>query len=181
MAQQFYNINHRIDSLEKKGSPGSSSQPEPEEPVYLNTLKNVVYQKWHIKVNLVINKEYTINNIVALVDSGADMNCIQEGIVPTQYFEKTSQSLSNASGVKMIIKYKLNQVYICNKGICLETTFLCIRNLQQELILGTPFLSMIMPMHTGSIKAVGMAGGIAEGRSLKSGMKSIINPAKIPE
>lgn len=27
--------------------------------------------------------EYTISNIIALVDSGVDMNCIQEGLVPT--------------------------------------------------------------------------------------------------
>ena len=64
--------------------------------------------------------------------------------------KKTSQSLTNVSGSKMAIKYKLNNVYICNKGICLETTFLCIRNLQQELILGTPFLAMLMPMQTST-------------------------------
>ena len=45
-----------------------------------------------MKITLVINEEYTITNAIALVDSGADLNCIQEGIVPTKYFEKTMQS-----------------------------------------------------------------------------------------
>lgn len=71
------------------------------------------------------------------------MNCIQEGLVPTQYFEKNFQSLTDASGSKMIIKYKLNNVYICNQGNFLETTFLCIRNLQQQIILGTPLFGYV--------------------------------------
>ncbi len=51
----------------------------------------------------------------------------------------------------MIINYKVNNVYICNQGVCLETTFLCIRNLQQQLILGIHFLAMLMPMQTSTV------------------------------
>ena len=31
--------------------------------------------------------------MIALVDSGADMNCIQEGIIPTLYYEKIDEQL----------------------------------------------------------------------------------------
>jgi len=44
---------------------------------------------------------------VALVDSGADMNCIQEGIIPTKYYEKDTEQLHHASGLKLNIDYKL--------------------------------------------------------------------------
>ena len=60
---------------------------------------------------------------IALVDSGADMNCIREGLVPTQHFNKTKQNFSTADGSKMTINYKLSNVNICNQGICLNTTF----------------------------------------------------------
>ncbi|XP_058183933.1 uncharacterized protein LOC131301588 [Rhododendron vialii] len=69
-AQEFYDIKTRLVVLENKGE---SSKVD--DLAYLNSINKVVYQKWHIKVNLVIHKEYTINNIIALVDSGADMNC----------------------------------------------------------------------------------------------------------
>lgn len=36
---------------------------------------------------IVIAQEY-IKNIEALIDSGVDLNCISEGIVPTKYFTK---------------------------------------------------------------------------------------------
>ena len=60
------------------------------------------------------------------MDSGVDMNCIQESLVPTKYFEKTMNSLTSASGNKMQIKYKLSDVCICNKGVCIPTSFLLV-------------------------------------------------------
>ena len=67
------------------------------------------------------------------------MNCIQEGLVPTQYFEKNAQTLTKATRRNMKINYKLNKVQICNKGICIPTTFLLVKDLSQQLILGTLF------------------------------------------
>ena len=86
---------------------------------------------------MIIHDEYTISNMNC-------MNCIHEELVPTQYFEKTTQTLSNASGRNMKIKYKLNKVQIYNKRICIPTTFLLVKDLSEHLILGTPFLAMLM-------------------------------------
>jgi hypothetical protein len=36
-----------------------------------------------------------------LIDTGADLNCIQEGLIPSKYFEKSMEKLSSASGNKM--------------------------------------------------------------------------------
>ena len=50
---------------------------------------------------MVVKNKFTIEKAITLVDSGANMNCIQEGLVPTQYFEKTTQTLSNTSDRNM--------------------------------------------------------------------------------
>ena len=42
----------------------------------LSLIDRVIFQKWHIEITLIINKEFSLTEI-ALIDSGADMNCIQ--------------------------------------------------------------------------------------------------------
>ena len=53
-------------------------------------------QRWYTKITLKINPDYQ-STFIALIDLGADLNCIQEGLIPTVYFVKTSQRLSTAS------------------------------------------------------------------------------------
>lgn len=67
-------------------------------------------QKWFVRITLVINRNFILENEVALIDSGADLNCLQEGIIPTKYFDKTTQSLTQAGGDKLTVNYKL-EVY----------------------------------------------------------------------
>ena len=93
-----------------------------EDNLNLLIINKVTYQKLYIRINLVVQNEFIIENAIALVDSGAAMNCIQEGLVLTQYFEKIIQTLSNANGRNIKIKYKLNNVQICKDGICISTT-----------------------------------------------------------
>ena len=51
---------------------------------FLCLIDRVIFQKWHTKTTLVINKKFSLTEI-ALIDSGADMNCIQEGLIPLKY------------------------------------------------------------------------------------------------
>ena len=60
---------------------------------FLNLIDRVIFQKWHIEITLVINKEFSLTEI-ALIDSGANMNCIQEGLIPLKYYEKSSKRLT---------------------------------------------------------------------------------------
>ena len=48
------------------------------------------------------------------------MNCIQEGLIPLKYYEKSSERLTQANGEKLIINYKIPNVHICNDEICLK-------------------------------------------------------------
>ena len=48
---------------------------------FLSLIDRVIFKKWHIEITLVINKEFSLTEI-ALIDSGADMNCTQERLIP---------------------------------------------------------------------------------------------------
>ena len=74
------------------------------------------------------------------------MNYLQEGLVPTQLYEKTKQTLFGANGKKLTIKYKLSDAHICNQGICIKQTFILVKDLKEKTLLGVPFLSSIFPM-----------------------------------
>nr|KAJ0224511.1 hypothetical protein LSAT_V11C100027930 [Lactuca sativa] len=104
-------------------------------------LQEINYQKWYIKINLVLNEEYSLE-VIALVDSGADMNCIKEGLVPTKYFNKLmyKNNITAANGTKMILSYKLKNAFVCNNGICLKNDFIVMKGLSQDLILGKKIL-----------------------------------------
>ena len=73
------------------------------------------------------------------------MNCIQEGLIPTVYFVKTSQRLSTASNDPLKVQYKIPQGHICKNGICIKTSFLLVKNISHQIVLGTPFLTQLYP------------------------------------
>ena len=85
---------------------------------------------------------------IALIDLGADMNCIQEELIPLKYYEKSFERLTQANGEKLIINYKLPNVHICNDGVCFETVFVLIKDLSSKIILGNPFMTLLYPFLT---------------------------------
>ena len=42
---------------------------------FLETISRINFQKWHSKVRIVISREFEFE-VIALIDSGADLNCI---------------------------------------------------------------------------------------------------------
>ena len=115
---------------------GENEPEETNEENMINIINGINIQKWHIKVTIKID-DYQIT-LIALLDIGADLNCIQEGLVPTKYFHKTRERLSSANGSQMHIDYKLPKVYICQNNVCFKTSFVLVKNLTDKIILGTP-------------------------------------------
>ncbi|KAK2970104.1 hypothetical protein RJ640_018424 [Escallonia rubra] len=161
-------LSTRISLLELHNIEEVRSEEEEEEEIYLNdnklkinpdfandtnipkeqeilSMDRVIFQKWYVSVKVVISKDFTFEGI-ALIDSGADLNCIKEGLVPTKYCETTRQALTTANNGRMKINYKISESWVCNDGICLKTHFIVVRGLSQSIILGTPFLSLLNPM-----------------------------------
>ena len=79
---------------------------------YIDIISRIDFQKWHSKVKIVISKDFEFE-VIALIDSGADLNCIQEGIIPSKYFQQTRERLSSANGSKMQMKYKIPKAHVC--------------------------------------------------------------------
>ena len=65
--------------------------PDKQTPIksFINTISKIDLQRWYTNVKVII-EDFEVE-MVALIDLGADMNCIQEGLIPTQYYEKTGQ------------------------------------------------------------------------------------------
>jgi len=110
-------------------------------PQFLRTISKITFQKWYSIVTLVV--EDTSVNAIALIDSGADVNYIKGGVIPTKYCERKNESLSSANGESLSISYKLDKGYIKNDGYCFKNTFLIVDNITNDIILGTLFLTQI--------------------------------------
>ena len=85
-----------------------------------------------------------------MTDSGAYLNCIQEGLIPIVYFAKTSQRLSTTSNDPLKVQYKIPQGHIFKNGICIKTSFLLVKNISHQIVLGTPFLTQLYPFSIDS-------------------------------
>ena len=99
-----------------------------EEPAqkYIDTISRIDFQKCHSKVKIVISKDFEFK-VIALIDSGTNLNCIQEGIIPSKYFQQTRERLSSANGSKMQIKYKISKAHVCEDNTCFKTTSVLVK------------------------------------------------------
>ncbi|MED6199648.1 hypothetical protein PIB30_077877 [Stylosanthes scabra] len=62
------------------------------------------------------NPESSENQQNDVSNESADSNCIKEGLIPTKYFEKTSERLSSVTGERLRINYKLTNALV-EKGL----------------------------------------------------------------
>jgi hypothetical protein len=113
---------------------------------YCNLLNKISPVRWHTYVKLIID-DFEIE-VIVLVDTGADLNCIQEGLIPTKYFEKSNETLNSANGSKMHIKYEINNAHICKDKVCFNTSFVLVKNMSDKVILGLPFIHLLLPFTT---------------------------------
>ena len=56
-----------------------------------------------------------------------------------------STKLYSVTGERICINYKLYNAHICNDGICLSNDFVITKNINEEIILGIPFITQIKP------------------------------------
>ncbi|BBG93113.1 LRR and NB-ARC domains-containing disease resistance protein [Prunus dulcis] len=94
----------------KENSPPSSPKYESgKEEHAVNLIKQVNFRKWYSKVTISV-KDYEFH-VVALFDSGADLNCIKEGLIPTKYYMKSTESLRTASGKSLQLNYEIPKAH----------------------------------------------------------------------
>ena len=64
---------------------GESSHKDDYKDEFLNIIDRMIFQKRYTEITLVVHEEFSLT-VIVLVDSGADMNCIQEGLIPSKYY-----------------------------------------------------------------------------------------------
>ncbi|XLT09764.1 hypothetical protein HN51_055557, partial [Arachis hypogaea] len=82
-----------------------------------------------------------------MVDSRADVNCIQDGLIPTKYYGKTKEKVYKAKNDRMTINYKLFKAKICKNRVYFFTTFFLAKNISHQVILGNPFTLLLYPFN----------------------------------
>ncbi|KAH9649499.1 hypothetical protein KPL70_026003 [Citrus sinensis] len=110
---------------------------------FLFVLKQITTRKYLIKVTLIFSDDFAMDAI-ALFDTGADLNCIREDIVPKRFHEKTKEKLSAANNSKLNVSSKV-EASIYNNQIEFKTSFVITNDIHHAIILGTPFINLITP------------------------------------
>ena len=88
--------------------------------------------KWFTKVKIVVSHDYHFT-VIVMIDSGADMNCIQEGLIPSKYFKNSIEKLV----------FALNNAHVCHGNVCFKIPFVLIKNMTDKVILGLPFINAL--------------------------------------
>nr|KYP35696.1 Enzymatic polyprotein [Cajanus cajan] len=100
------------DTNEDNLSNHSDQKTNEDEDLFTAFINQCNIQKLYVDVTILID-DFVLDT-VALFDTGADSNCILEGLIPTKYFHKTSEKLRTASGSRLEIRYKLPLATIKN-------------------------------------------------------------------
>ena len=79
-------------------------------------MNKILPPKWFTKVKIIVSHDYHFT-VIAMIDSSTDMNCILEGLIPSKYFEKSTERLVSANGTQMKIKYELNNAHFCHAKV----------------------------------------------------------------
>ncbi|KAH9734495.1 hypothetical protein KPL71_017395 [Citrus sinensis] len=110
---------------------------------FLFVLKQITMRKYLIKITLVFSDDFAIDAI-ALFDTGADLNCIREDIVPKRFHERTKERLSAANNSKLNVTSKV-EASVHNNGFEFRTSFVLTNDIHHAIILGTPFINLVTP------------------------------------
>ena len=145
LQQDNRNLETRIIGLEKISIINPEQSREEHDFFANNIMEIITSQKWYGKIKLLIGDDFFLE-VTALFDSGADLNCIQEGLIPVKYYHKTNHGLSHAGKGKLEVNYKIPKAYICKDNTCINTSFVLVKNLSNQVILGTPFFDKIFPL-----------------------------------
>ena len=108
----------------------------------LNLINKLLPPKWFSKVKIFVRHEYEFN-VIAMIDSNADMNCIQEGMIPSKYYEKSTENSFSTNGTQIKIKYELNNAHVYHENVCFKIPSVLVKNVINKVILGLPFINAL--------------------------------------
>jgi hypothetical protein len=121
-----------------------SNNVSPSDVKIIRLINKIYPPRWYAKVHIIVAQEYAFD-VIALIDTSADLNCIQEGLIPSKYFKKSTEKLSSAGGTKLQIDYELNNFHVCQNNICFHIPPMLVKDMTDKVILGIPFICMLYP------------------------------------
>uniref|UniRef100_A0A6N2LKD6 Reverse transcriptase domain-containing protein n=1 Tax=Salix viminalis TaxID=40686 RepID=A0A6N2LKD6_SALVM len=98
---------------------------------FLDVLSQISSKKYIVKLSLVFSDDFKLDTI-ALFDTGADLNCIKEGVVPKRFLQNTNEKLSAANSSKLDIAGK-TQASVLNNGISVTTFFVATKDINHTI------------------------------------------------
>jgi hypothetical protein len=110
----------------------------------ISLINKICPPRWYVKVHIIIASDYVFD-VIVLIDSGADLNCIHEGLIPSRYFEKSIEKLSSTSETKLQINYELNNIHVCHNNICFHIPSVLVKDMTSKVILIIPFIAILYP------------------------------------
>lgn len=78
-----------------------------------------------------------------MLDTGGDSSRLNSNLIPHEYFYPTTQKLSRADGSP--INGKIPNAQICVDKTCTPVSFMMVKNLFQQVVLGKRFLDDMFP------------------------------------
>jgi hypothetical protein len=146
-------IEHKLKSAasspndsEAESEPKLEDTPPQFEENCISLIKRIHIRKWYSKVRIKIH-DFELS-VVVLIDTGTDLNCIQEGLVPTKYYSKSKENLRSANGSKMQITFEISKAHVCQDNVCFKTSFVLVKNMTDKVILSLPFITLLYPFTT---------------------------------
>jgi len=137
-----------LSQLEENSDSKSTKKDEEnenlEDEMFMGLINKIKILNFYINIKIIIN-DFVLDTMT-LFDTGTNSNCILEGLVATKFFEKTSEKLSTTNGSKLKINFKLSNAIIENQNLRINTNFLLVKNLKNEVILGTSFIRALFPL-----------------------------------
>jgi hypothetical protein len=121
----------------------SNKNPSSDDKI-ISLINKVCLPRWYAKVHIVVVQDYAFD-VIALIDFGADLNCIQESLIPSRYFEKSTERLSSASGTKLQINYELNNVHVCQNNVYFHIPSVLVKDMTDKVVIGIPFIAIFYP------------------------------------
>ena len=136
-------LSKTLDLENEDNSSDTQTAPKESPNDFLCLLQQITSRKYVIKIKIHFDNNFEFN-VIVLFDTGADLNCIKEGIVPKRFQTSTLENLSAANNSKLHINNKCDAI-ICNQNCMIKTSFLIAPDINHMVILGTPFISLITP------------------------------------
>ena len=119
--------------------------------MFMGLINKIKIQKLYINIKIIINDFFL--DMMALFDTGADSNFILEGLIPTKFFEKTSEKLNIIFLPKWFVVIPSLDIWMGNKdlmkGVPKISSFLRFFTRRKFVLILRLWFSMIMYLYLG--------------------------------